>query len=316
VKASQELDGGVAEYLSTVPPAPEFSADSLRLIRERRAAMPEPELSGQVEHTSVVVPADPPVPMRIHRPKGASGVLPCIYSIHGGGYVARSAFREDVRFDAWCQKLGCLGASVEYRLGPEWPYPAALNDCYEGFKWLIENSAELGLDRERTGVFGASAGGGLAAALSLKARDLGDVRPAFQALLYPMIDDRQETRSSQWDDVPVWNPASNTFGWQSYLGELYGTPDVPAYAAVSRATDLRGLPPTYIMVGTLDAFLDENIAFAQRLVHDGVPTDLHVYAGGSHGFDIPHCRADVSIRARTEVDRWLASRLATTTTRG
>jgi acetyl esterase/lipase len=218
---------------------------------------------------------------------------------------------DDLRFDRWCPKLGLIGVSVEYRLAPETPYPGPLEDCYAGLRWVHEHAGELGLDRSRIGIGGASAGGGLAAGLALLARDRGELPVAFQLLCYPMIDDRQTTESSGWE-VPIWSPPNNAFGWQSYLGDLYGADDVPYLAAPARALDLTGLPPALVYVGTLDGFCDEDVLYAMGLYQAGVPTDLHVYAGAPHGFDGFAPAADVSRRCQRETLDWLGRVLGAT----
>jgi acetyl esterase/lipase len=308
-RSPQQLDGEVAAFLATLPAAPELSLETLPAIRAARAAIALPPLSDQVVRTTVTVPSNPPVTLRISRPKRAASLLPCIYAIHGGGFVNGSALRDDVRFDDWCQRLSCVGVSVEYRLAPETPYPGPLDDCYAGLVWLIENASELGIVRQKVGLLGVSAGGGLAVGTTLRARDQGDLAPAFLMLQAPMLDDRQVTASSQWEDVPTWGPGSNAFGWRAYLGDRYGTSDVPIYAAPSRATDLTRLPPTYIAVGSMDGFYDEDVEFAARLVNAGVPTDLHVYAGAPHAFDLPECTAAVAVRSRRDTIDWLARQL-------
>ena len=214
---------------------------------------------------------------------------------------------DDPRFDRWCCKLRCVGASVDYALAPESTYPDPLEDCYEGLRWLHQNASYLGIDADCIGIGGSSAGGGLAAALFLLARDRGEFNIAFQALIYPMLDDRQSSASSQWDD-PVWPPQANRFGWNSYLGELTGA-QVPIYAAAARATDLNGLPPAFVSVGALDVFSDEGVDFANRLRHAGVPVDLRVYVGAPHGFDslTPHTR--IARQANCDLETWLRSRL-------
>jgi acetyl esterase/lipase len=172
-------------------------------------------------------------------------------------------------------------------------------------------AVELGIDPDRIGVFGVSAGGGLAAGLALRLRDHGEPAAAFQILLYPMLDDRQATTSSRWTDVPRWDPVANRFGWRSYLGSLYGAAEVPDEAAPGRAADLSGLPPTCVVVGTADGFHDEDVAFAGRLCHAGVPAELHVFTGGCHGFAAPACRSRLATRARQTIDDWLAGHLVT-----
>jgi triacylglycerol lipase len=199
--------------------------------------------------------------------------------------------------------------SVEYRLSPETPYPGPLEDCYTGLSWVFANAESLGVDPSRIGISGASAGGGLAAALALLVRDRGEMDLGFQCLIYPMIDDRQITASSGWD-VPIWSPANNTFGWRSYLGELYGSPEVPPYAAPPRATDLSGLPPAFVCVGTLDGFCDEDIDYAARLIDAGVPTELHVYPGAPHGFDYFGPTFALSRRCVRETKEWLTAMIS------
>jgi acetyl esterase/lipase len=216
---------------------------------------------------------------------------------------------EDLRFDRWCQSLNCVGVAVEYRLAPETPYPGPLEDSYAGLRWVHANAGNLGIDTSRLGIGGASAGGGLAAGLALLARDRGEVPLAFQLLIYPMIDDRITSVSSSWEGVPIWTPASNRTGWAAYLGPLAGG-DVPIYAAASRAEDLRGLPPAMIPVGALDGFLDEDVDYAMRLTHAGVPTELRVYPGGPHGFDGLLPGTPLARRARRDIEEWLERAMA------
>jgi acetyl esterase/lipase len=296
------LDPEVAAQLEL---APNFalSDEMLPLMREARAAQAVP-LSDMVERTDRVVRDDPRLVVRVHRPKGVSGALPCVFSIHGGGYVLGSYDMDDARFDRWCQRLGVMGVSVEYRLAPETPYPGPLEDCYDGLVWAYRNAAELGVDTTRLGVSGISAGGGLAAGLALLARDRGEVPLAFQLLECPMIDDRRVTSSSRLDGLPVWSRESNEYGWRSYLGGIYGRDDVPAYAAASRAGDLSGLPPALVVVGGADGFRDEDIDYALRLNQAGVPTELHVLPGAPHGVQI-WASSGVAQRWAAYVDDWL-----------
>jgi acetyl esterase/lipase len=229
--------------------------------------------------------------------------------MHGGGLVLGTADADDLRFDVWCRRFGMVAASVEYRLAPETPYPGPLEDCYRGLAWLHQHAADLGIDPGRIGIGGASAGAGLAAALALLARDRSGPRVAWQLLIYPMLDDRQQTASSRWP-VPVWPPESNRFGWDSYLGPLAGSPHVPPYAAAARATDLRDLPPTLVQVGALDGFLDEDVDYALRLLRAGVPTELHVYPGAPHGYDAFAPTTAIAKRSRADLGAWLTARLA------
>ena len=287
-----------------------FDEMTAEILATLRATLPvDMPLSDAVERTDHVVPGDPEVPVRVHRAKRAAGVLPCIYSMHGGGYVIGSNVMEDPLFDVLCPKLDVVGVSVEYRLAPETPYPGPLEDCYQGLRWTHEHAAELGIDPDRIGVRGISAGGGLAAALALLARDRGEVPVAFQLLDSPMLDDRQRTASSRQDGLPVWSRGSNTFGWKSYLGELYGRDDVPATAAPARADDLSGLPPAFVSVGAVDGFRDEDVDYALRLNEAGVPAELHVYPGACHGFNQLAPDAPVSKQCNRDAEEWLRGQL-------
>lgn len=300
------------ELVPLVHTAPAFtlSNEAVQAIRAQRGEMVAAiELSDDVVRKDYVVRDDPHVIVRVHRPRGARGELPCVYSMHGGGYVFGSYDMDDARFDRWCRRHACVGVSVEYRLAPETPYPGPLDDCYAGLRWVFDHADELGVDRSRLGISGVSAGGGLAAALALLARDRGDVPLAFQLLECPMIDDRQITSSSRRDGLIVWSRESNTFGWRSYLGELYGRHDLPAYAAAARATDLAGLPPALVIVGGADGFRDEDIDYAARLNQAGVPTELHVLPGAPHGVQM-FATTGIARRWTDLVDDWIARQLA------
>jgi acetyl esterase/lipase len=305
------LDPEVREAITALPPMG-LTAENLARVRAARAADWElVPLSDEVERREVLVPGPagaPDVAVRVHRPKGVDGALPCVYWMHGGGMVIGSARQDDQRFDRWCVRHRCVGVAVEYRLAPETPYPGPLEDCYAGLRWLHAHAAELDVDADRIGIGGASAGGGLAAGLALLARDRGEVPVAFQLLVYPMIDDRRITVSSRWN-VPIWNPSANEFGWAAYLGGLSGD-DVPAYAAPARSGDVRGLPRALVVVGALDGFLDEDVTYAQRLLQAGVPVELHVYPGAPHGFDGFAPDAAVARQCRRDTNAWLARVLA------
>lgn len=304
--AMLELDGEIAAVVADIPIG-DFNADTLPTLRSGPLVAPPP-LSDAVERRDRVVPGTPDVTIRVHRPVGVEGPLPCLYSVHGGGYVIGSYEMDDPRFDAWCPKFRCVGVSVEYRLAPETPYPGPLEDCYAGLKWVYDHHDELGVDPDHIGIGGVSAGGGLAAALALLAHDRGEVPVRFQLLECPMLDDRQATPSSQLDGLAIWTRNSNTFGWRSYLGNLYGTPDVPAYAAPARAADLAGLPPAYVCVGAVDGFRDEDIAYAMRLNQAGVPAELHVYPGVPHGVML-FAGTGVARRYAQGVEEWLGRQL-------
>ena len=304
------LDPEIAEMLAALP-AIVVDEANLELMRAfPLGATYEP--SGRVAFTDHPVPptnrSGPDVQVRVHRPVGVDGPLPALYAMHGGGYVVGTYESEDARFEAWCVSHRCIGVSVEYRLAPETAYPGPLEDCYAGLAWTVEHAAELGIDPERIGVMGTSAGGGLAAALALLVRDRGELTLAFQLLECPMIDDRQITVSSQLDELPIWSRDSNTFGWQSYLGPLYGTDDIPIYAAPARATDLTGLPPALVNVGGADGFRDEDIDYALRLGQAGVATELHVYPGAPHGVQM-FATTEAARRWTRHENEWLARQL-------
>ena len=281
---------------------PPLTAESLALLRG--GAFLASEASEVVERTEHVVPGDPPIPVRVHRPTGTHDALPALFTIHGGGYVLGSYAMDDFLHDEWSPQLKTVGVSVEYRLAPETPYPGPLEDCYAALRWTYDHAEELGIDATRIGLYGLSAGGGLAAALALLARDRGEIPLAFQLLDCPMLDDRQATSSLEVTGLYVWNAEANEFGWRAYLGDLYGTDAVPAYAAAGRATDLTGLPPSCVVVGSIDGFRDEDVDYALRLNQAGVSCELHVIAGLPHAYQmVPDSRA-VRMAERCKTD-WM-----------
>jgi acetyl esterase/lipase len=231
---------------------------------------------------------DANVTVRVFRPAGAPWRAPGLLFAHGGGYVIGTAAMGDRFCATVARRLGAVAASVEYRLAPEHPYPAPLEDCYAALRWL---AGAPGVDPDRIAIAGESAGGGLAAALALLACDGGEVRPVLQLLSYPMLDDRTSARTDiDARHLRIWSVRSNDFGWRSYLGEL-GSAPVPPLAAPARYADLAGLPPAWIGVGTRDLFYDEDLAYADRLRRAGVPCTLHEITGAYHGFDLidtPH----------------------------
>ncbi len=264
-----------------------FDLDDIVATRARSAADPrdEPSAAGRAvavtDHTT-----DAGVLVRVFTPPGVGPAAPLLYGIHGGGQVLGSLAESDTEFREMAVAIGCVVASPEYRLAPEHPFPAAIDDCYEGLVWVVGAAEELGVDPGRVAVGGGSAGGGLAAALALVARDRGGPAIAFQWLIFPMLDDRGVSESSHIDlDPRTWTRADDRNAWRAVLGEAFGTDDVSPYAAPARATDLRGLPPAYIAVGDLDLYLDEDVDYALRLGRAGVPAELHVYPGALHGGD-------------------------------
>jgi acetyl esterase/lipase len=242
--------------------------------------------------------------VRLHRPPGTTDAGPGLLWIHGGGYVIGSAAQDDVICRRFARQLGVTVAAVDYRLAPEFPYPIPLEDCYAALTWLAALPA---VDPARLAIGGASAGGGLAAALALLARDRGDVDLAAQLLVYPMLDDRSGTRAGL--DNPnyrLWNQKSNVYGWESYLGDA--DPDV---AVPARHEKLGGLPPAWIGVGTFDLFHDEDLAYAERLRAAGIPVEIEVVPGAFHGFDGIAAKAGVSREFFASQVAWLQQTLFT-----
>jgi acetyl esterase/lipase len=228
----------------------------------------------------------PDVPIYIINAKPGTS-RPAILHTHGGGYVLGSAESAIYDLQQLCKTLDCVAVSVDYRLAPETTYAGSLEDNYAGLKWLHANAASIGADPARIAVMGESAGGGHAALLAITARDRGEVPLCFQCLIYPMLDDRTGTSRAVPPHVGIiiWDPEKNRFGWESFLGTKAGGFTAPKNAVPARVTNLKGLPPAFIGVGTLDLFLDEDIDYAQRLNAAGVLTELNVVPGAFHGFD-------------------------------
>jgi len=212
---------------------------------------------------------------------------PGILSTHGGGFVLGTAAGDNPSLQKLCKALDCVVVNVDYRLAPEARYRDSVEDNYAGLKWLHTHAEALGVDPHRIAVMGSSAGGGHAALLAITARDRGEVPLIFQCLIYPMLDDRTGATRSVAPRMGriIWTAQDNRFGWRSFLGVEPGSARVPHGAVPARVDNLKGLPPAFIGVGTLDLFLDEDITFAQRLNAAGVPTELIVVPGAFHGFD-------------------------------
>ena len=271
-------------------PTTTLTTELLPVARNRSIPFSPTETTGvTLEHRDVPgPPGAPDIGLLIYRPAEITEPLPAIYHIHGGGYVLGEAKDFESLHRPLVNALDCVLVSVDYRLAPETPFPGAIEDCYAGLRWMFEHAAEIGVDAARIGVMGESAGGGLGAALALMARDRGEYPLAFQHLIYPMLDDRTCTTVDPhpYTGEFVWPVANNRFGWSALLGHEPGIDGVSPYAAAARATDLKGLPPAFISTGSLDLFLEEDMEYARRLLRAGVPTELHVFPGGYHGFDI------------------------------
>lgn len=221
---------------------------------------------------------------------------PGVLWLHGGGYSQGIPELFADTYKRLIDASDCVVIAPDYRLSIEAPYPAALEDCYDALLWMKDKASELGIKDNQLVVGGESAGGGLTAALSLYARDQGEVNIAFQMPLYPMMDDRMITESARENNAPIWNSETNRWAWKLYLGELFGK-DVPAYAAAARARDYSHLPPTITFVGSIEPFRDETIIYVENLKQAGVPVYFELYKGAYHGFDIISPNAEISQKA-------------------
>ena len=283
---------------------PSLSAETLPLARQQSAdgfpGMEPVDLTAggavRVEERQVPGPeGDPDITLLILSPAVDGPPRPVVYHTHGGGMIVGDNRTGTPDILQMAARYGAAVVSVEYRLAPEHPDPAPVEDCYAGLVWTAKNAADLGIDPERIMLAGASAGGGLAAGTALLARDRAFPKLSHQILICPMLDDRFETHSSRMlDDEGVWDRGANLFGWTALLGERRGGPDVSPYAAPARATDLTGLPRTYIDTGSAETFRDETLTYARRLSEAGVSVDLHMWGGGFHGFDLMGGHAAVS----------------------
>ncbi len=271
-------------------PTSALTTETLRQIRAMRSQTPvdlsqSPTLSVS-ERLIPGPPGAPDVRVLVYQPTPAREARPALLWLHGGGYIMGSAEGEDAMSRDIASTIGCTVVAVDYRLAPETSYPGPVEDCYAALKWLSTHCDELGIDPLRIAVGGSSAGGGLAAALALLGRDRGEFQLVLQLLLAPMLDDRTCTLSNPHPNTGefIWTPQANLFGWTALLGQAPGSPGVSPYAAPARAENLANLPATFLYVGALDLFLEEDLEYARRLTRAGVPTELHVYPGAYHGF--------------------------------
>ena len=244
------------------------------------------------------------VPLLVVRPERPSGAA--LYYMHGGGMMLGHHLGADiVRLLSWAAELNLVIVSPGYRLAPEHPHPAPVEDTYAGLLWTVEHAGELGFEPDRLAIGGVSAGGGLAATTALLARDRGGPALAAQLLICPMLDDRNDSPSAwQFDDGNgLWDRLANAVGWAALLGD--DRTDVSPYAAAARATDLSGLPPAFLDVGSAEVFRDEVIEYANRLWQAGGDAELHVWPGGFHGFDAQVPGAALSRLAKKARQPWL-----------
>jgi putative nucleotidyltransferase with HDIG domain len=307
-----ELAPALEIVLSRMPRP--VTLDMIPALREREPVLPpvsDEELSqgGAFEITERQVagpPGAPDISLLIGRPAGATAPTGAIYYIHGGGMISGDNRLGLPLVLEWAAELRTAVISVEYRLAPETPHPGPVEDCYAGLVWTAAQADELGIDAGRIVICGASAGGGLAAAVALLARDRGGPALAGQMLRCPMLDDRNDTPSSwQMAGLDVWDRVSNETGWTALLGETRGGPDVSPYAAPARAADLSALPPAFIEVGSAETFRDEAVGYATRIWQAGGVAELHVWPGGFHGFRTMMPQAAISQGAAATQRDWL-----------
>ena len=279
-----------------------------KVLAAIRTTAPEEELLDIDDRLVPGLEGEPEVAVRVYRPKsqpgGEVGVpRPGVLHIHGGGFIVGSVEAEHLGAVMTAVNTGAVVVSVEYRLAPEHPYPAALHDCYAALAWLHAEATSLGVDTARVAVSGASAGGGLAAAVALLARDRGGPPLCFQILHIPELDDRLATPSMRkFVDSPMWNRPLAEQSWKAYLGDLCGADDVPVYAAPARAVDLGdlgGLPPAYVSTAENDPLRDEGVEYALGMLRAGVSVELHQFPGTFHGSALV-MSASVSQRAARE----------------
>jgi acetyl esterase len=250
------------------------------------------------------------VPVRVYSPADQDGPLPGLVYIHGGGFIVGSAEMFSGDAERIAAEVGAVVVSVDYRLAPEHPFPAPIEDCYAALTWTAESASELGIDPSLLAIGGESAGGGLAAGTALLARDRGGPALCFQFLGIPELDDRLDTPSMRaYHDTPLWHRPAAEFSWDSYLGGtgIRGTEGVSPYAAPARAEDLSGLPPAFVMTCQFDPLRDEGIDYAQRLAQAGVPTELVLYPGTFHGSSLVR---DAAVTQRMTEDQIAALRRA------
>lgn len=274
-----------------------------RAARLSRALRSEPDTGDPVVEDCDVPAREgaPPVRTRTYTPRERQGAA--LVFFHGGAFVAGDLETEDARCREIARRTGITVYSVDYRLAPEHPFPCGFEDCFDVLTWVTDHSEELGIDRDRVAVGGSSAGGALAAAVSLAARDRGGPALAFQMLLYPVTDDTLASESmNRFENTPGWSRRNSVPMWGHYLGRRTDAPPSP-YAAPARAVNLSGLPPAYVMTAEFDPLRDEGLAYATRLMAADVPVEVHNLPGTFHGFD---AAAPQSVPGRRALDEQCA----------
>jgi acetyl esterase/lipase len=270
--------------------------------------LPQPKLPAGIKIETIKSPSGRA--LRVYSPEGTKTRAGMLY-LHGGGMMIGFPAMDDALLANTASELDIVIVSPDYRLAPEHPYPAPLDDCHEAWQWLLENASQRGIDTKRIAIGGESAGGGLAAGLVLRIHDEGGQRPIAQWLFCPMLDDRTAMdRSLDAVNHFVWDNKSNLTGWKSYLGTLFGSDQVPAYAAPGRRNDFNSLPKAWIGVGDVELFYEEDKKYAERLTAAGVACEIDVVAGGPHAFEGLAANAQVSKDYISRAKSWLRSALA------
>lgn len=290
----EQLLAAVPGGFNAIPDIAERRAFVRQLLQTMTADIPPNDQVVTEERTIPGAPGDPDVAVRVYTPAQATGtLLPGILYIHGGGMIIGDLDGEHLRAEMLCQLTNTVVVSTDYRKAPEHPHPAQVNDCYAALTWMSAHVDELDIDPARIAVYGGSAGGNLAIATTMMSRDKGGPTISFLMAPYPMLDPRNETASSrEVTEVGIWDRDGNIEAWGWFLGGQ----DPDAYAAPATAADLAGLPPTFIDVGEMDLFRDEDIAFVARLLQAGVPTEFHVYPGAYHASEVFAPEAELSQR--------------------
>lgn len=303
------IDKELVDHFKKLTPM-DLSEDKLPTIRAASKMLMKPYIDDAITQSEFdTCHADgTKIRIKVYAPVGQTETLPVVLFIHGGGYVFGSIEANDAKCAQYVKGANCVVVSVDYRLAPEDPYPAAIEDCYLALQWIVANQSQLNIDETRLAVVGGSTGGGLTAALTLLARDRKGPAIKFQMPLFPMLDDRCTTFSSkEITNKRVWSREHNQFAWSMYLRGVEG--ETPKYAAPLRETDFRNLPPTYTMVGSLDPFRDETMQYVKVLTDAGVPIEFHLYPGGYHEFESMVPEAAISKRAIEETIRALSEGL-------
>ena len=296
-------DPTIEAFAKTIPRLDASDVEKIRaqvedyrnLMESKGMARPTDIRIKEIDHSIPGPEGTPDIPIRIYMPKNRTEAGPGYVNFHGGGFIFGDLESEHHRSLLMAAEGGAVTVGIDYRLAPENPFPAAVEDCYAGLKWVAENATQLKIDLSRLAIGGASAGGNLAAAVAQMARDRSGPEIRLQMLMYPVLDDRCNTLSMKNGEDSYIITRQNVLDcWRHYLGQ--DQRDVSPYAAPARATDLRNLPTAYIMTCEHDPLRDEAISYAMRLMDAGVSVELHNYPGTVHGFDYL-TPSDISTRA-------------------